>query len=131
MSNDSKPSLTSKVMYWGGWVVTALPTLMLVMSAVMKLTKSTDAVEGLANFGYDPNVLIPLGIVEILCTILYLVPQTAVLGAILLTGYLGGATATHLRAGESFIQPIVVGVLVWLGLFLRDARIRALIPWRR
>jgi hypothetical protein len=103
---------------------------MLVMSAVMKLTKSTAAVEGLAHFGFNPNVLIPLGIVELACTILYVIPQTAVLGAILLTGYLGGATVTHLRVGEPFIAPVIAGVIVWLGIYLRDPRLRALVPWR-
>lgn len=130
MATDTQSSFASKAMYWGGWVATALPVLMLTMSAMMKLTKSTVAVEGLAHFGFNPNVLIPLGITEIVCTILYLIPQTAVLGAILLTGYLGGATVTHVRAGEPFIIPVIVGMIVWLGLFLRDPRLRALVPWR-
>jgi hypothetical protein len=68
---------------------------------------------------------------ELTCTLLYVIPRTSVLGAILLTGYLGGATASHVRVGDSFIAPVVFGVLVWLGLFLRDARIRALIPLRK
>ena len=69
-----------------------------------------------------------LGVLELACTILYAIPRTSVLGAILLTGYLGGATATHVRVGDSFIMTVVLGVVVWGGLFLRDARLRALIP---
>ena len=71
-----------------------------------------------------------IALVEIACGIVYAIPQTSVLGAILLTGYLGGATATHVRAGEPFFLPIVVGIVVWLGLFLREERLRALVPLR-
>jgi len=74
---------------------------------------------------------LPLGIVELTCAAIYAFPPTAVLGAILLTGYLGGATATHVRVGDLFHMPILVGVLVWLGLYLRDGRLRAIVPWRR
>lgn len=114
-----------------GWVLTILPSLMLIMSAVMKLAKPPMVVEGFAKAGYSESVLVPLGIVELACTVLYLIPQTSVLGAILLTGYLGGATATHLSQQESFIAPVIFGVVVWFGIFLRDARLRALIPLRR
>jgi hypothetical protein len=100
------------------------------MSAVMKLSQSPDVVKGFGDFGYDPSILVPLGIVELLCVILYVIPQTAVLGAILLTGYLGGATATHVRVGDAFIAPVIMGVILWLGLYLRDSRLRALVPWR-
>jgi hypothetical protein len=74
--------------------------------------------------------LLWLGIVELTCTILYVIPRTSVLGAILLTGYLGGATATHVRVADAYFMPILVGVLVWLGLYLRDTRLRALVPFR-
>ena len=120
----------SKALLWTGYIVSALPVLMLLMSAVMKLAKPAFIVEGFTKFGYPENVILPLGIVELVCTVLYLIPRTSVLGAILLTGYLGGATATHVRAGEQFIGPVIFGVLVWLGLYLRDARLRALIPLR-
>ena len=72
-----------------------------------------------------------LGILEVACTVIYLIPRTAVLGAILLTGYLGGATATHVRIGEPWFMPVLLGVVVWLGIYLRDPRLRALIPLRR
>ncbi len=83
------------------------------------------------RLGYQDKTTRPIAIAEIGSTILYVIPQTAVLGAILLTGYLGGATATHVRIDDPFVGPIVIGVLVWLGIFLREPRLRALIPWRR
>jgi hypothetical protein len=118
-------------MFWAGIIVIALPVLMLFMSAGMKLSGSDQVVEGLRKFGYDERVLLPLAIVEIACTLLYVFPRTAVLGAILLTGYLGGATATHVRIDDNFIAPIIVGVLAWGGLYMRDQRLRALVPLRR
>lgn len=131
MSIDSPVPKTSKFLVWGGYLVSALPVLGLVMSAYFKLTKAPELVEGFKKFGYPIDVAVPLGIVELVCTALYAIPQTAVLGAILLTGYLGGATATHVRLMEDFSAPIIMGVMIWLGLFMRDARIRALVPWRR
>ena len=83
------------------------------------------------RLGYQDKTTRPIAIAEIGSTILYVIPQTAVLGAILLTGYLGGATATHVRIDDPFVGPIMIGVLVWLGIFLREPRLRALIPWRR
>jgi len=128
MPSDNHGSSTKMV--WAGRIVSALPVLMLLFSASMKLIRSPQAVEGFTHFGFQNNVVLPLGIVEIACTVLYIIPQTSVLGAILLSAYLGGATATHLRVGEPYFAPIIVGVFLWFGLFLRDARIRALIPLR-
>jgi hypothetical protein len=110
--------------------MSALPVLMLTMSAVMKLLKPPPVVEGFAHLGYPESLALALGIVELSCAVLYVIPRTSVLGAILLTGYLGGATATHVRIGEPFFIPVVLGVLVWGGLYLRDPRLRALIPLR-
>lgn len=122
----------SKTQLWAGRVVSALPVFGLVMSAMMKLSGNPQMVQQFQEkMGYPGHVLAPIGIVELVCTILYAIPQTAVLGAILLTGYLGGAIATHVRISEPFIPPILLGVLVWAGLFLRDERIRALLPLRR
>jgi hypothetical protein len=118
-------------MTWAGWVVTALPTAMLLMSSAMKFLQPPQVIEGLAKYGYEAKVVVPLGIVELACTVLYVVPQTAVLGAILLTGYLGGATATHVRVGDAWFTPVLLGVLVWLGVYLRDSRLRTLVPLRR
>jgi hypothetical protein len=131
MEAVASPAPASQKMVWAGRVLSALPVLMLLMSAVMKFIKPEDVVKGFAQLGWDESLSLALGIVELTCTILYVIPRTSVLGAILVTGYLGGATATHVRIGDPFIIPIALGVLVWLGLFLRDQRLRALIPLRR
>lgn len=125
------PAPVSKKMLWAGWIMSALPVLLLLFSASMKVLKLPGAMEGFARLGYPKHVALPLGIVELTCTVLYVIPRTSVLGAILLTGYLGGATATHLRIGEPFHMAIILGMLVWGGLYLRDERLRALIPLRQ
>lgn len=96
----------------------------------MKLMGGAEFEKAFAQLGWPITVAAAIGIVELLCIVLYLIPATSVLGAILLTGYLGGAIATHVRIGEPFIAPLLLGVVVWLGLYLRDHRIRALIPLR-
>ena len=121
----------SKAMIWVGWVLTVLPSLMLVMSGSMKLLKSDEFLKGFEHLGYPEHLALILGVVELTCTLLYLIPRTAVLGAILLTGYLGGAVATHARLLETqFIAPVILGMVIWGGLYLRDARIQALVPIR-
>lgn len=128
MSTDQASAPVSKGALWTGRIMSTLPVLMLLMSATMKFAQPPAMTEGNAHLGWPMSVAIPLGIVELGCTLLYVIPQTSVLGAILLTGYLGGATAAHVRIGEAFFIPIVLGMMVWGGLFLRDPRIRALIP---
>ena len=118
-------------MLWAGRIMSALPVLMLLLSGVMKLVKPASVVEGFVRLGYPESLALGIGIVELACAALYVVPRTSVLGAILLTAYLGGATATHVRIGEPFFMPILLGVLVWGGLFLRDERLRALLPLRQ
>lgn len=123
--------MPSKAQLWTGRVLSALPVLLLLMSATLKFIKSPDVIAGMAQFGYQENILFTLGCLELGCTLLYIFPRTAVLGAILLTGYLGGATATHARVGDiHWIIPVVLGVVIWLGLWLRDERLRALTPFR-
>jgi len=117
-----------------GRIVSALATLFLLMDGVMKLFKPKFVVDATIQLGYRQSVIVGLGIVLIACTVLYVIPWTSVLGAILLTGYLGGAVASHLRAGQGWYPisfPIMVGMLIWLGLVLRDSRLRLLIPIRR
>jgi len=124
-------SPVDKKTFWIGWGMTALPAALLIFSAVMKLVKPAPVLEGFTKFRFNENRIVPLGIVELTCTILCLIPRTSVLGAILLTGYLGGATCTTLRVGEGFIPAVLLGVVIWGGLFLREPRLRALIPLRR
>jgi uncharacterized membrane protein YphA (DoxX/SURF4 family) len=134
MQASASPSPPSPALVWTGRVLSVLPVLALLMSAYMKFAQSPDVTKGFEHLQWPMKLAIGLGIVEISCTLLYVIPQTSVLGAILLTGYLGGAVATHVRVGDpigNVATPIVLGVLVWLGLFLRDARLRALIPLRR
>lgn len=132
MTSDTPPAFDSKAMLWTGWILSVLPSLLLLFSGTMKLLKSEDVVKGFEHLGYPGQLALTLGIVEVSCTLVYLLPPTAVLGAILLTGYLGGAIATHARLLEAqFVAPLVLGVLVWGGLFLRDARVRSLMPVRR
>lgn len=130
MASDVQPTKPPTAMLWTGYIVSALPAAMLIFSAVMKLMRPTAVVEEFSRLGYSENVIIALGIVELVCTIVYIIPQTAVLGAILLTGYLGGAIATHVRLSEAFVAQAVFGVVLWLGLYLREPRLRALLPWR-
>jgi hypothetical protein len=123
---------TPKAMLWTGRVISAIPILTMgVLGVVVFFAAPGKVVEGVTKYGYPAGVARPILVVEIVCAILYLIPQTAVLGAILLTGYLGGAVSTHVRAGEPFWFPVLFGVLVWLGLYLRDARVRGLVPLRR
>ena len=117
-------------MVWTGRIMSALSALFLLMDGAMKLVKPAPVLEATARLGYAESVIVPLGIVLLVCTVVYIIPRTAVLGAILLTGYLGGAVAAHLRIGDAVFPmffPVIVGVLLWGGLFLRDARLRVLL----
>ncbi len=133
MSTHAAPPVESKKMLWAGYVVTALPVLMLLFSGAMKLMKPPDLVKEFDRLGYTESHALTIGIIELACTAVFVFPRTAVLGAILLTGYFGGAVATHVRIydGLNFISPIVGGILVWSALWLRDPRIRALAPLRK
>ena len=108
----------------------AVPVLLLLMSGVMKVMNPPFVTEGFVRLEYSENLALGIGIVELLCVVLYVLPQTAVLGAILLTGYLGGATASHVPIGEPFHMAVLLGVAIWGSLYLRDARLRALLPLR-
>jgi hypothetical protein len=118
---------------WAGRVASALPVLAMGLSAIMKLTHSAQVVSTFQDkFGYSESALTGIGVLEIFCAVLYVIPQTAVLGGILVTAYLGGAVATHVRiADPAFIGPVILGILAWVGLYLRDARLRELLPLRR
>jgi len=115
--------------------MSTLVVLFLLMDGVMKLFKPEVVVKGTVELGYPETVIIPLGVVLLISVVLYLIPRTAVLGAILVTGYFGGAIAAHVRVGNPLFShvlfPVYFGVLLWGGLYLRDVRIRALIPFRK
>jgi len=124
----------SKGKLWTGRIMSALPVLFLLMDGVMKLMKPEFVVKATVQLGYPESVIFPLGIVVLICVVLYVIPRTAILGAILLTGYLGGAVATHVRVGDPLFShalfPVYFAILVWGGLYLREERLRALIPLR-
>jgi len=130
MQSATEVAPVSKTSLWAGRILSALAVLLFVFTAIFSLLKPAAAMQGFVHYGYPESALLRITIVELLCAILYAIPRTAVLGAILLTGYLGGATATHVRAGEPPILAIIVGIVVWVGVYLRDRRVRALIPLR-
>jgi hypothetical protein len=133
MQSATQTVPVSKKRLWAGRIMSALPALFLLVDGAMKLVKPEPVVKATVELGYAETVILPLGVVLLACTILYLIPRTAVLGAILLTGYLGGAVATHVRAGQGpfeILFPVVFGALLWGGLVLRDDRLSTLIPLR-
>ena len=115
---------------WAGRAISVLVSLVFVASAFMKLKGGTEVVQGMAHLGLPESLIIPLAILEISCVVIYLVPATSVLGAILLTGFIGGAICTHLRVGDPFVIQIALGIVAWLGLYLREKRLEGLIPLR-
>ena len=129
-----KSNVSNKAI-WTGRVLSALPVALLLFSGIMKLVQPPEVLQSFTTLGYNPDIALAIGILEIACVVIYLIPRTAVIGAILLTGYLGGAIATHLRVGDPLLShtlfPIYVGALLWLGLFLREGRLRALVPLRQ
>ncbi|GLH72698.1 membrane protein [Geothrix limicola] len=126
---------TSTPAIWTGRVLSTLPILFLLFDGVVKVLRLPPVLEGTAKLGYPLGVVVPLGLTLLVCTVLYAIPRTSVLGAIFLTGYLGGAVASHVRVGDPLFShalfPTYFAVLIWGGLFLRDARLRALLPFAR
>ena len=118
-----------------GKFLSGLAAFLLALDSLGKLLRAKAVLAGTVDLGYSVNTVVPLGIVLLACVVIYVVPRTAVLGALLLTGYLGGAVATHVRVGNPLFThvlfPTYVAALIWGGLMLRDARLRALAPWRR
>jgi DoxX-like family len=123
--------VASRKVVWVARVISILVSLVFVFSAVMKLKGGPELTQGMAHFGLSERMVLPLAILELTCVAVYLIPPTAVLGAILLTGYLGGAILTHWRVGDPFYVPIVLGIVIWLGIYLREDRLKSLIPLRR
>jgi hypothetical protein len=111
-----------------------LAVLFLIFDSAIKVLQMAPAIEATTQLGYPEHLVLWIGVLEIICLVVYVIPQTSVLGAILYTGYLGGAIATQVRAGSplfSIVFPVIIGLLLWGGLFLNDTRLRALIPLRR
>ena len=132
MQSVTQTVLLSKKVLWSGRVLSALTVLFLLFDSGLKVMKLAPAVDETARLGYPASLVLPIGMPELICVVLFVIPRTSILGAILLTGYLDGATATQVRFREPwFFFPVVIGVLVWGGLFLREDRLHALIPLRR
>src|SRR5438105_2113403 len=115
---------------WTGRVLSALAVMFLIFDGVIKLTRHPMVLEASAQLGLRPATIIPIGILLLACTLVYMIPRTRIVGAVLLTGYLGGAVATQVRVGNPVFEtlfPIIVAAVVWAGLFVRDQRLRALV----
>lgn len=132
MQSATPAQPTSKIALWAGYIITTLVVLFLLFDCTIKLLNLPMAIDGTVVLGYPASVVVPLGILQLICLMIYLLPQTSVLGAILITGYLGGAIATHVRLGNPLFShilfPVYVGLMIWGGLYLRNQRLRALIP---
>ena len=129
----STESLISNKRLWAGRIMSGLPTLFLLVDGSMKFYKPRAVVEATVQMGYPESAIVGLGVVLLLSTLLYLLPRTAILGAILLTGYLGGAVASQVRVSAvsfNIIFPVLIGALLWGGLWLRDRHLQGLIPLR-
>ena len=131
----AQTAAVSKKALWTGRIISGWLVLFLLFDGAIKLVPLAPVTESLAELGYPVSLARGLGILVLVCTVLYVIPRTSILGAILLTGLLGGAIATHLRVGSPIFTHLLfggyLGVMVWGGLFLRDDRVRALIPLRR
>ena len=131
MPSVTQTASVSKKGLWAGRIISTLVILFLLFDSGLKVMKLAPAVEATARLGYPTSLVLPIGIAELICVLLFVIPRTSILGAVLLTGYLGGATATQVRLEDPwFFFPVVIGVLVWGGLLLRDERLRALLRLR-
>jgi hypothetical protein len=129
----SEPQVSAtKGQLWAGRIMSGLGVAFLLMDGVMKLFKPAVVRETFARLGYPESEIIGVGVLLLICTALYLIPRASILGALLLTGYLGGAVATHVRVGDPLLShvlfPTYIAALLWVGLYLREPRLRALVP---
>ena len=135
MQAISQSASVSKTRRWASYVLSALPVLFLLFDAGAKIAKAPFVIEGTVKVGYPESSIVGMGYTLLVCAILYVIPQTSVLGAILLTAYLGGAVATHVRISDPLFShvlfPVYFGVMLWGGLYLREQRLRALVPFRK
>lgn len=127
----TRPAASSKGRLWTGRILTYLLLLFLLFDAITKIIKERHTIETSSKLGWQPDTIQALGIVLLVCTILWIIPRTAVLGAILLTAWMGGATACNILFHYPFYFPVVFGILVWLALWLRDERLGSHLPLRK
>jgi uncharacterized membrane protein (UPF0182 family) len=133
MQSATPTAPASRMSLWAGRILSGLVVALLIFDGVTKIIKEHHVMEAFAQSGYPARLAPVIGAILLVCVVVYVVPRSSILGAILLTGYLGGATEVNLRAGHPLFEtlfPVIFGVLVWLGLFLREERLRALIPLR-
>jgi uncharacterized protein YjeT (DUF2065 family) len=131
MESGTQTAAVSKKTLWTGIILSALPSILFIFTGIFPFINPAAAQQGTAHMGYQAHHSVLIAVLEIGCAIIYMIPRTSVLGAILLTGYLGGATASHIRIGEPPVAPLVVAAFVWLGIYLREPRLRALLPVRK
>jgi hypothetical protein len=135
MTSTTWAAPVSRKRNWAGAIVTGLPVLFLLFDSVIKLMQIQPVKDSFTQLGYPLSLAPIIGAIELVCLALYLLPRTSVLGAILLTGYLGGAVATHVRVGSPLLShvlfPTYIGLLLWTGLYLRESRLCALVPLRQ
>jgi hypothetical protein len=134
MAGENQVASPSKKMVWAGRVISAFAVLFLLFDSTIKLMRLQMVLDAFKQLGYSPDLSVTIGALLLLCTVIYVIPQTSVLGAILLTGFLGGAVATNLRIGAPLFSntlfPVYMDALVWVGLYLREGRLRELVPAR-
>lgn len=135
MQATTTTTATNKSMLWTGRILTALAALFLLFDGVTHIMQIAPVVDAMNQLGYPANLALNLGIIQLICLLLYLIPSTSLLGAVLLTAYLGGAVATNLRIGaplfSNVLFPVYLGLFIWGGLYLRDERLRAIFPFRK
>ncbi len=133
LSNENAP--ISKPKLWTSYVLSGIAVVFLTFDTGIKVLRESHAVEGTIQLGYPDSSVVTIGIIELICLVLYLIPRTSIFGMILMTGYLGGAVATHVRLGNPLFSHILfsvyIAILLWGGIYLRDERLRALIPFRK
>jgi DoxX-like family len=130
---QTQKTSTKRWVLWVGRVISVWPVFVILSSATWKLTRNPWYVREFTRIGWPENALTLLAFLQLGCIVLYVIPRTAVLGSVLLTGYLGGAVATYVRMGEPYpvLVPLSTSVIAWVGIYLRDARLRSLLPFRR
>ena len=133
METTAQGAPVSKGMLWTGYIISGLVVLFMIFDGVTKVMKVPQVIQASARLGYNAGAIVGIGATLLVCTALYVIPRTSIFGAILLTGYLGGAVDANVHSGTALFNisfPIIFGVLVWLGIYLRDRRLRALVPLR-